>query len=129
MATNVTERFMQTLQEAEQANDPAPLVSLFTDAAELQNMGRHDDRHEAGGADRFWLDYLSVFNRIRSTFTQVTEQDGRAALEWVSEGELNTGQPVRYRGISVIETEGDRIRRFRTYYDSAVFLPQGVKQA
>ena len=50
-------------------------------------------------------------------------------LEWVSEGVIAaTGQPFNYRGVSVIEHDGEKAHKFRTYYDSAVFLPGGAKQ-
>ena len=55
------------------------------------------------------------------------DADSGSVLEWVSRGALPDGAPVEYRGVSVLEVEGDRVRKFRTYYDSAVFLPQGAK--
>lgn len=59
-----------------------------------------------------------------------------AAVEWRSDGTLPSGEPVSYRGVGLIEVErggGNRARgkvgHFRTYYDSATFLPQGSKRA
>ena len=52
--------------------------------------------------------------------------DGGAALEWESEGALPTGAPIRYRGVSLLEFAGDRVKRFRTYYDSAAFVAPAV---
>ena len=49
--------------------------------------------------------------------------EDRAVLEWVSEGTFPDGRPVRYPGVSVLDAQdGDLVRRFRTYYDSAPFL-------
>jgi ketosteroid isomerase-like protein len=49
-------------------------------------------------------------------------------LEWISKGALSTSEDIRYQGVSILEMDGERIHRFRTYYDSAAFLPQGAKQ-
>jgi len=49
---------------------------------------------------------------------------GGAVLEWVSRGALANGEPVAYKGVTVLETDAGRICRCRTYYDSAV-LPGG----
>ncbi len=48
-------------------------------------------------------------------------------MEWTAQGALSNGRPLTYGGVSLVEHEGEQIRRFRTYYDSAVFLPQGAK--
>ena len=66
---------------------------------------------------------------MRSEFTDTRRAHGFAALEWKSDGALPDGKPVRYRGVSLIDFDGERVRRFRTYYDTAVFLPDGGKHA
>ena len=70
-----------------------------------------------------------MFRKIRSEFTHVIEGGGGAVLEWVSRGALADGRPVEYKGVTVLETDGGRIRRCRTYYDSAVFTPRGGSDA
>lgn len=81
------------------------------------------------GARHFWTHYLSAFERIRSTFHHVLQTGEEAVLEWIGEGTVAaTGQAFNYRGICVLEHDGKHIRRFRSYYDSAVFLPGGAKQ-
>lgn len=62
------------------------------------------------GAARLWRDFLGVFQRIRSTLTLVIEQDGAAALEWVSKGDLPGGRPIRYAGVSLLGMRDGRIR-------------------
>ena len=123
----LAETFQRTLQQIEQSGDPAPLVDLFTDDAELLNLALTEPLRGREGAQRFWSNCLSVFGKIASKFHHNVETDGGAAFEWVSEGTLADGQPVNYRGISVIEKDGEKVSRFRTYYDSAVFLPGGAK--
>ena len=124
----LAERFMRALGEAEEARDPAPLLALFTDDAEALNLGRTEPAAGRDAVERFWRDYLHAFREVRSEFTHVFATDGGAVLEWVSRGALPNGEPVTYRGVSVLEADGGRVRRFRTYYDSAVFLPLGARR-
>lgn len=127
MARELTERFMHAIQLMEQTGEVDALVALFSDTAELDNVMKSDCQHGPDGARQFWRTYLSAFDHVRSQFTHVTESDDTAVMEWTARGALPNGRPLTYRGISVVEHEGDRVRRFRTYYDSAVFLPQGAK--
>jgi ketosteroid isomerase-like protein len=129
MPSAVVERFMSGLKRAEESHDPGPVAALFGDDAELTNLAREEPRRGADGARQFWADYLHGFARVRSEFFKVFEGDGTAALEWTAEGELPTGKPIRYRGISVLELDGDRVRRFRTYYDSAAFVAPAAEPA
>ena len=57
----------------------------------------------------------------RTTFSDVVEGGDRAALEWTSEGSLVDGRPLTYRGVTVVDFDGDTITRLSTYYDSAQF--------
>lgn len=114
--------FAQTLQQIEKDGDPAALVELFADDAELENLATKSPLKGRDGATQFWQKYLDGFERVESKFTHTHESDGVAVLEWVSEGTLPTGQPIRYRGVSVLELKGEQVRKFRTYYDSAAFV-------
>lgn len=128
MNHETAKRFMETLQHTELTGDVEPLVSMFADDAELSNLAMIDPVKGIDQIRKFWQNYLSVFDQIHSRFTHTTESSERAVLEWVSEGSLSNGEPISYRGVSVLETENGYVRRFRTYYDSAVFLPQGAKR-
>lgn len=127
MTSQTSERFIHVLQQTEATGDVEPLVALFSQEAELSNLALKEPLHGQENIRRFWLNYLSVFEHIQSRFTNVIEDNSTAVLEWVSEGTLASGEPLNYRGISVLEIEEGQVRRFRTYYDSAVFLPQGSK--
>ena len=127
--SNFAETFMSTLQQIEQSRDPEALVALFGDGSELLNLALTEPMKGTEGARKFWSNYLSAFDSIRSNFHHHVDTGSDAVLEWVSEGTMaGTGQPFNYRGISVIEHDGDKATKFRTYYDSAVFLPGGAKQ-
>lgn len=122
--------FMKRLQATEETKDPRIVSELFDGNAEMINLTRpntHSTPHsKTSSALKFWSQYLHAFDEIRSHFTNVVEGEGEAALEWISTGTLSMGVPIEYSGVSVIEFEGDVIKRFRTYYDSAAFLPHAA---
>ena len=125
---NFAETFMSTLQQIEQSRDPEALVQLFGENSELLNLALTEPMRGQEGARRFWTNYLAAFESIRSTFHHHLSTENDAVLEWVSEGVMTSGQPFNYRGVSVIEHADGKATKFRTYYDSAVFLPGGAKQ-
>ena len=127
--SNFADTFKNTLQQIEDSRDPEPLVALFGENSELTNLALTEPMHGQEGARKFWTQYLAAFEKISSKFNHTTLTDNTAVLEWVSEGVMaTTGQPFNYRGASVVEYGGDKVTKFRTYYDSAVFLPGGAKQ-
>lgn len=129
MASEIAEQFMQTLQQTEDTQNVEPLVALFAEDAELTNLAMSEPLRGQEGARKFWQKYLSVFDRIHSHFTHVTEGSDTAVLEWVSDGKLSSGEPIKYPGVSIVEVDRGKVQRFRTYYDSAAFLPEGAKVA
>jgi ketosteroid isomerase-like protein len=62
------------------------------------------------------------FDEIGTEFTHVAEADDLAVLEWTSKGRLAAGRSIEYRGVSLLGFDGDRVRRFSTYYDTAAFV-------
>ena len=69
-----------------------------------------------------------MFQTVRSTFVHTRVGQAAATLEWTSEGRLPTGTAINYQGVSLLEFDAaGRVKRFRTYYDSAAFLPEGAK--
>ena len=122
MAKAQAERFAAAVQEMERTRDPAAVVELFSDDASLHTLATPDVATGKEGARRFWEEYLQAFERIESRFGRITADESAAVLEWESEGTLPTGKPIRYRGVSVIELAGDKVKVFRTYYDTAAFV-------
>ena len=126
--SNFAETFKSTLQQIEQSRDPEALVALFGSDSELLNLALTEPMKGEEGARKFWSNYLSAFDKVESKFHYTTDAENTAVLEWVSEGVIAaTGQPFNYRGVSVVEHDGEKAHKFRTYYDSAVFLPGGAK--
>lgn len=122
MAEKTADRFMKALQEVEETGNVELLAEMFTDDAEIINLGLAEPLRGYAGAREFWKEYLHSFDHIHSHFTSVIEHDGKVILEWESEGALRNGCPIDYRGVSILETADGRVRRFRSYYDTAAFL-------
>lgn len=130
MKTSASERatvFMKALKTLETEQNPAPLVALFADDATLERM-THKVYEGKADAETFWQEYLAPFAVIATEFYNVTEDDDGAVLEWASEGSLEGGKAIRYRGVSSLSFEGERVKSFRTYYDSAAFLSEGASR-
>jgi ketosteroid isomerase-like protein len=125
--TRLTEEFMHALQRFEATDDLPPLLALFHADGEALTLGRTEPARGLEELEGFWRDYRSAFREIRSEFSHVIEGKDGAVLEWTSRGALANGERVEYKGVTVLETAADRVRRCRTYFDSAVFLPGGAK--
>lgn len=123
---NVTaEDFMAALQDAERDHVSDPLVDLFAPDASCANLA-----HEAHGLDEvreFWDQYLATFIEVASEFARVIEHADGFVLEWVAHGILASGEPIGYRGVSLLDVGPDGVEAFRTYYDSAAFVPVAAR--
>lgn len=123
-ASSRAQAFMDALKTAESDENPDTLVALFTDDATLERM-THKTYKGKADAESFWQEYLEPFGDIATEFFNVTEDDDGAVLEWESKGTLEGGKAIHYRGVSSLSFEGDKVKAFRTYYDSAAFLSEG----
>jgi ketosteroid isomerase-like protein len=126
MATDphqIAQQFQAALQRMEQTRNVEDITGFFSDDAELSNLGAAHGLRGAEGVRQFWRNYLQPFSDVRSEFYNSFAGDGTTALEWRSEGTLTTGQPISYRGVSVLVlNDAGKVREFRTYYDSAAFV-------
>lgn len=118
MSEHIIARFKNALQQTETERDAAPVAQLFAEGAPLSNLGG-DQTHDA---TEFWSKYLEQFEEIRSDFTKEIASESGAALEWSSRGRTKDGRPIDYRGVSLLEFDGEKLTSFRTYYDSAAFV-------
>jgi ketosteroid isomerase-like protein len=119
---DLTKKFVDALGQLHGADDVEPLVALFGDDATLNKAGMPHGQSGKDGARTFWEQYRRVFGEIESTFHNVVTGDGIAFLEWTSSGTLTNGSEFSYDGVSVLESGGDEIKAFRTFYDTAAFL-------
>ena len=122
MSQNITDQFIAALHQAEASGDPNPLAALFAADSECTNLAKEAPETGVDGARKFWGDYLKSFQQVKSEFFNVIKADDHAVLEWTSTGTLPGGKPIKYRGVSVLQYAGDKVKRFHTYYDSAAFV-------
>lgn len=119
---DLTKQFVSALEDLHRDRNVGPLVELFSDDATLDKAGMPHGQHGKDGARTFWEQYRNVFDELEATFQHTLTDDGIAYLEWTSQGTLTDGSNFSYSGVSVLESNGDSINAFRTYYDTAAFL-------
>ena len=117
-----TRRFIAGLRKLEQDGNLDALADLFTEDAEVKSIDGHGPRTGPDGIRELFGEYLKQFDRISTTFTQVTEGENHAALEWSSDATLPGGHDITYTGITVIDLDGESVSGFRTCYDSAALM-------
>jgi ketosteroid isomerase-like protein len=117
MAMERAQRFVDALAKLEESGDLEPLLSLFGDDAQVSNVASQRVFSGRDGARQFWKEYKGLLARVRSTFRNMIETGDRVALEWETQGTAHNGAAVNYEGVSIIEWDGDRIRRFYAYFD------------
>ena len=127
-AKTAAEQFMDALHHLEETNETDKIVSQFADEPELLAIVSKRTHTGREGAEAFWREYMKPFTKIHSEFTHVAADGRLAVLEWRGVGKLKaTGggqeRDIGYEGCSLLEFDGGgRVKRFRTYYDSAAFL-------
>ena len=117
--------FATGLQTFEKDGDAAAFAALFADDAVTQRFDARGER--SGEVEAFWQEYRAQFQSISTTFYDVVEGGDRFALEWTSEATLVDGRPLQYRGVTVIDLDGEKITKLSTYYDSAQFAAVAAK--
>lgn len=119
MSEQIAKRFVEALGRLEAGRELESIVQLFAADAEVGNVVAPEKFRGPEGAREFWgAKYRDTFGEVRSTFRNVFATDGRAVLEWTTEGTAKDGAPVKYDGVSILETDGERITRFRAYFDA-----------
>ena len=128
MTTDRARAFAQALQDLERTSDVDHFVSAaFAADVELVRPETGQQERGTGGATQFWQQYVDQFEEIRSEFARIVDGDV-AVLEWTSSGRLHGGTDISYRGVSLLDFDGDgRVTRFATYYDTAPFSVAAVR--
>ena len=130
MAANIqkaAETFMDALHKLEADGDAAAIVDAFADDAVLMALVSHRTHTGRDGVEAFWREYLKPFEDIHSEFTHVATAGDQAILEWTGRGRLaatdGNARDFEYEGCSLLEfNEAGKVKRFRTFYDSAAFV-------
>lgn len=125
LSREVAENFKEALWKVEEDRDLEPMVSVLADDCEVGNVAVPKTFHGHDEAREFWTSYRKTFDEMKSTFRNVFAEDGRAALEWTTEGTEN-GDKVSYEGVSILEIEGDKVKRFMAYFDPSYLNRQIV---
>jgi ketosteroid isomerase-like protein len=125
MSEQVAKRFIDALGRLEAGRELDEMVGLFAADAEVGNVVSPEKFRGPEGAREFWgAKYRDTFGEVRSTFRNVFASEGRAALEWTTEGTTGDGAPLKYDGVSIIETDGEKITRFCAYFDAGALGQQ-----
>ena len=117
LSQEVAERFAEALRRLEEDRDVEALVAIHTEDCDVGNVAVSETFSGHEGLREFWTGYRNTFGEMKSEFRNVFADDaGRAALEWSTEG-TSDGNTVSYDGVSILEIEGDKVSRFRAYFD------------
>lgn len=114
---NVAEKFIGALTELESGRDVELMVALFTDDCEVGNVAASKKFRGIEGARRFWTHYRAAFKDVCSIFQNEIYSGNQAKLQWTTEGKSKNGRKIRYEGVSILETEGEKITHFYAYFD------------
>jgi ketosteroid isomerase-like protein len=125
MSKEVADGFVEALRELEENRDVEALVEIHTEDCEVGNVSVPQTFRGHDGLREFWTEYRKTFGEMKSTFRNVFATEEGAALEWTTEGTSN-GEDVSYDGVSILEVEGGKIRRFMAYFDTRALTPQIV---
>jgi ketosteroid isomerase-like protein len=125
MSREIADSFIEALHELEENRDDEALVEIHTEDCEVGNVSVSETFRGHDGLREFWSEYRKTFGEMKSTFRNVFATEDGAALEWTTEGTSN-GETVAYDGVSILEVEGGKVRRFMAYFDSRRLTPQVV---
>jgi hypothetical protein len=125
MSKELADGFVEALRKLEEEEDPEVLVEIHTEDCEVGNVAVPQTFRGHEGLREFWRSYRSTFGEMRSEFRNVYATEEGAALEWTTEGTSN-GDSVSYAGVSILEIEGGKVRRFMAYFDPRVLTAQVV---
>jgi ketosteroid isomerase-like protein len=125
MSKEVADGFVEALRKLEENEDVEALVKIHTGDCEVGNVSVPGIFRGHEGLREFWRSYRSTFGEMRSEFRNVFATEVGAALEWTTQGTSN-GDSVAYDGVSILEIEGGKVRRFMAYFDTRDLTPQVV---
>jgi ketosteroid isomerase-like protein len=115
MAENTAKNFIDALHKLESDRDLDTICGLFSDDCEIGNVVTEDK--DISVRD-FWTNYRDSFDRVQSKFRNEIFTDDATALEWTTTGTNGKGDEIEYEGVSILETQSDKITRFHAYFDA-----------
>lgn len=121
---NIAGKFIGALTELESARDVEMLVELFADDCEIGNIIVSEKFHGLDGVRQFWTHYRAAFKDVCSIFQNEVYSGNQAQLEWTTEGKSKNGRKIKYKGVSILETENEKIKHFYAYFDKKILTQQ-----
>ena len=125
MSKEVADGFVEALRKLEENEDVEALAEIHTEDCEVGNVAVSQTFRGHDGLREFWTNYRKTFGEMKSTFRNIFATEEGAALEWTTEGTSN-GEDVSYDGVSILEIEDGKVRRFMAYFDTRDLTPQVV---
>jgi limonene-1,2-epoxide hydrolase len=126
MSKEVADNFVEALRKLEEDREVEALVEIHTEDCEVGNVSVPGTFRGHEGLREFWTSYRSTFDEMKSEFRTVLADQGHAALEWTTEG-TSSRDTVSYEGVSILEIEGDKVKRFMAYFDPRSLVEQVVE--
>ncbi|HEX8259906.1 MAG TPA: nuclear transport factor 2 family protein [Rubrobacteraceae bacterium] len=126
MSQEVAERFKEALRKLEEDRDVEALVEIHAEDCSVGNIAvpKTFDGHE--GLREFWTNYRNTFDEMKSEFRNVfADEAGHAALEWTTNA-TEDDKNVSYAGVSILEIDGGKVKRFMAYFDPRSLTEQIV---
>jgi steroid delta-isomerase-like uncharacterized protein len=116
---------VQAWIEAANAAEGEALAALYTPEGVFEDVPSGTIARGPEQIAAFYNDLASQQRDLHSTLRAVHLTDDGAVVEYTTTStDIATGRPLTIHGITVIEVEGDRIRRTADYYDVAGLLAQ-----
>ncbi|HLL57226.1 MAG TPA: nuclear transport factor 2 family protein [Rubrobacteraceae bacterium] len=126
LSQEVAERFKEALWKLEEDRDVEGLVEIHAEDCNVGNVAVPKTFSGHEGLREFWTNYRNTFDQMKSEFRNVFADDaGHAALEWTTEG-TEGGETVSYGGVSILEIEDGKVKRFMAYFDPRSLTEQIV---
>lgn len=117
LSQEVTEKFRDALWQLEEDRDVEGLVAIHSEDCDIGNVAVPQTFQGHDGLREFWNNYRKTFGELKSEFRNVFgDEAGHGVLEWTTTGDAN-GQEVSYDGVSLLEIEDGKVKRFRAYFD------------
>ena len=127
MSQEAAERFKEALWKLEEDRDVEALVEIHAEDCSVGNVAVPKTFKGHDGLREFWTNYRNTFDEMKSEFRNVFADDtGHAALEWTTNA-TEAGKNVSYAGVSILEIEGDKVKRFMAYFDPRSLTEQIVE--
>ena len=112
-----TQQFIAALESLERDRDLEQIAQLFAPDSEAGEsrlasapVGHRRCARVLDGLPRF-------LGEVASSFRNVIESDGRAALEWTTTGTAANGTRSGDDGVSILKITDNQITRFSAYFD------------